>query len=114
MKILVADDNIGTLTTLNIGLTSYGFDVVAAHNARQALFEIQSALESKTNGNFDLLLTDFRMPGMNGLELINSARKLIPKLPAILVTAHGNESMKKTVSGLECCMYLDKPLPPTR
>jgi DNA-binding NtrC family response regulator len=57
----------------------------------------------------DLLLTDYRMPGPNGVELIESARRLKPGLRAILMTAFGDtyteiESVRRGATG-----YVNKP-----
>lgn len=110
MKILIVDDDQGTLNALSVGLTSFDFQIVTAKNAAEAL----GILESSENGNkqVEFIITDLKMPGMNGLELIQSAGKLIPDLSAILITAYGNRHVYGEVMKLARCGYLEKPFTP--
>ena len=112
MRILVVDDDIGTVNALRAHLASSGYQVVTAKDAYQAL----SVIEASTQGAepIDLMVTDFKMPGMTGLELIQSARKADPSLPAILMTAYGDDSLRRRATGEGCCRYLDKPFSPER
>ncbi len=57
-----------------------GYGTVTASNAEEALDRIES-------GEVDLLLTDFQMPGANGMDLIEAARRTRPALRAVLITA---------------------------
>src|SRR5439155_1435256 len=79
-----------------------GYSVLTAANATEAM-------EALRNREVDLLLTDFRMPGPNGVELIESARRAKPGLRAVLMTAFGDtfteiESVRRGAIG-----YLNKP-----
>lgn len=81
-RILVVDDNdILCRLTCDI-LEAEGFRAVAVFNAAEAL----RALEET---EFDLLITDYRMEGMDGLELARYVRRRNPGLPIIMVTAYG-------------------------
>ena len=111
MKILVVDDDAGTLTALNVGLSSFGHRVVVAENASKALEIIETSGETKP---VDLLITDLRMPGMNGLDLIFAVRKENPNLACILMTAYGNEVIRKEVGTLDLCGYIEKPFSPEK
>lgn len=57
----------------------------------------------------DLLVTDVRMPQMNGLELILAARSIAPGLPVVVVTAYGSAELRREVQGMTSVEYLDKP-----
>ena len=113
MKILIVDDDPGTLNAIKIGLISSGYEVVTAKNSRLALKVIESSIE-ETEPPIELLISDLKMPGMNGLELIRSAKELSPKLPAVLITAYGEDSVRSEIEKLRNCAYLDKPFCPER
>ena len=74
MKILIVDDDPGTLNALRIGLISFGYNIIAVESGKAALEEIKN-MEGSTD-SINLLVTDFRMPEMDGLELIKKAKKL--------------------------------------
>ncbi len=101
-RLLVVDDDPGMRENLGELFESLGYEVATAENATAALAEIEG-------GEFDLLLTDFKMPGPTGVELIDAARKLRPGMRAILMTAFGDsfpeiESLRRGAIG-----YLNKP-----
>jgi DNA-binding NtrC family response regulator len=100
--ILVVDDDEGVRENLAELFQDVGYSVVTAGNAPEAIEKL-SARE------VDLLLTDYRMPGPNGVELIESARRVKPRLKAILMTAFGDvfteiESVRRGAIG-----YVNKP-----
>jgi two-component system response regulator HupR/HoxA len=82
--VLVVDDDPALLET-TAALLGDDFDVATAANADEAL----AALESNT---FDVLCTDFRMPGMDGLSLLQTAQRRHPWLCGILVTAYADRA----------------------
>ncbi len=101
-RLLVVDDDPGMRENLAELFESLGYEVVTAENATAALAEAEAA-------EFDLLLTDFKMPGPTGIELIEAVRKLRPEMRAILMTAFGDsfqefESVRRGAIG-----YLNKP-----
>jgi len=79
--ILVVDDDAGIRENIADLLSSENYEVVSAANADEAM----RVLESQ---RIDLLLTDFQMPGRNGVELIEVARRANHRVPAILMTAY--------------------------
>lgn len=101
-RILVVDDDEGVRENLAELFETVGLEVRTASNAAEAL----ARLEEK---RVDLLLTDFRMPGPNGVELIETCRRTYPGLRAILMTAFGDsfteiESVRRGAIG-----YVNKP-----
>jgi DNA-binding NtrC family response regulator len=110
MKILVVDDDAGTLNAIKVSLMSVGYEIVTARDGETALKILEKA--QRNAETVDLLLTDLRMPGMSGLELIQSARKLLPGIPSIIITAYGDDNILKDVEALKNCVYLDKPFRP--
>jgi two-component system, response regulator FlrC len=79
--VLVVDDDEGIRENIVDLLRSEDYRVVSASNADEAMVLLESE-------KIDLLLTDFQMPGKNGVELIEAARKRQASLPAILMTAY--------------------------
>ena len=80
-RIAVLDDEERMVEILAMVLRREGYEVHAFQQGKSAL----EALESQP---FDLLLTDLKMPGLDGIEVLRRAKALDPKLPVILVTAH--------------------------
>ena len=110
MKVLVVDDDVGTLNAIKATLMSYGYEALTARDGETALRILEKA--EKNSETVDLLLTDLRMPGINGLELIQSARKLVPGLFSIIITAYGDDNLLKAEEALGNCLHLDKPFRP--
>ncbi|WP_370279355.1 sigma 54-interacting transcriptional regulator [Pontibacterium sp.] len=100
--ILLVDDDTSLLKLLSLRLTSSGYTVTCAESGPQAL--------QLLNDNIDLMLTDLRMEGMDGLELFNQVQKRRPELPVVIITAHGSipEAVKATQDGV--FGFLTKPI----
>jgi CheY-like chemotaxis protein len=79
-KILLVDDEPAILTVLELLLNKFGHIVIPKSNAESALFLIQEGL------NVDLVITDYRMPGMNGVEFIRVLRRILPSVPVLMLT----------------------------
>lgn len=79
VKILVVEDNERILTTIVEALVAAGYLVFWARNG-------QGALEEALSQSLDLVITDYEMPGMDGIELIKRIRERHPRLPIILMT----------------------------
>ena len=100
--ILVVDDDDGVRENLAELFEMVGYSILTASSASDALRKL-------SEHEVDLLLTDYRMPGPNGVELIESARRMKPGLRAILMTAFGDsfteiESVRRGAIG-----YVNKP-----
>jgi two-component system response regulator GlrR len=101
-KILAVDDDPDLLRLLTIRLKSAGYAVTAVASAAQALAQLGVARP-------DLVITDLRMDGMDGMALFEEIQKTHPTLPVIMLTAHGTipdavEATRRGVYG-----YLTKP-----
>ena len=91
--ILVVDDEKNYLRVLSAVLEDEGYEVLTALGG-------QEALEIQKSSDLDLILTDMKMPGMDGIELLEHVKALDADLPVIMMTAHGTvdkavESMQK-------------------
>src|SRR6266550_2622776 len=93
-RILIVDDDDGVRENLAELFQVVGYSVVTAGSAPEAMGKL-------AHHDVDLLLTDYRMPGPNGVELIESARRVKPGLRAILMTAFGDSfTDPRTAGGL--------------
>ncbi len=101
-RLLVVDDEEPQRTMLASILGRAGFDVVTAPDGAEALERLDGAA-------FDLLLTDQRMPGIDGLALLEQARRLQPRTPVVLMTAYGTVSTAVEAMKRGAADYLTKP-----
>jgi two-component system response regulator HydG len=100
--LLVADDDPGLRESLERTLTREGYRVVLASDGRAALERVQA-------GGVDLIVTDLRMPGLTGLELLRAAKAIMPDVDVILLTAFG--TVEEAVQAMKDGAYdfLTKP-----
>lgn len=89
---LVVDDDETVRTVVCEQLRDWGVAVVTAASGVQAL-----NLSSDPALEFDLVLTDFAMPGMNGAELIGQLRRQRPRLKCVLMTGYASEELKAAI-----------------
>jgi two-component system, response regulator, stage 0 sporulation protein F len=103
MKILVVDDEEGARELFNTILTDEGYHVTLAVSGEDALTQLKADA-------FDLVVTDIKMPGMDGLQLLQEIRKSGARSDVIMVTAYGEvESYLKAMS-LGAAEYINKPI----
>ncbi|MBI4397174.1 MAG: response regulator [Elusimicrobia bacterium] len=100
--ILVIDDEPGYLDLLAFELSRRGFFVLTAPNGLEAL----DILEKERP---DLIITDMRMPVMDGLDTVISIREKHADLPIILVTGFSTEERVQRVLAYQATSYLKKP-----
>ena len=102
-KLLVVDDEKNIRLTLTTLFESAGHQVTTAENAQQALDFLAR------DGDFDLVLSDYRMAELNGLELLQQIKHESPALPVILMTAYA--TVENAVAALKsgATDYVTKP-----
>ena len=100
--LLLVDDDADLLRLMTMRLTAAGYAVQAVASAEAALAHLAVKLPA-------LLITDVRLPGMDGLALFDEVRTRHPSLPVILLTAHGTipDAVEATTRGAHA--YLTKP-----
>ena len=101
-RVLVADDEPSIRELLSKTLALAEYDVTTAADGR-------SAMDYLRNAAYDLLITDLRMPGVDGLTLIREAKRMKPDLPVIIITGFSNESTAIDAVNLGVDGYLTKP-----
>lgn len=102
MRVLLADDDTSLRRVLQFKLEKNGYEVVAVADGREALEQLEQ-------NEFDLLLSDIKMPGIDGLELLESTRGLRPSLKVILITAHATVAEAVQAVKLGAFDYITKP-----
>ena len=101
-RVLIIDDESAILDTLRILLKKRGFDPETAQGGR-------SGLEALTKSRPDIVLTDIRMPGVSGTDILEEARKLDPELPVILMTAQATLQSAMQAVNEGAFYYIQKP-----
>ena len=103
MRLLIVDDDLKMAKTLQDIFTVKGHAAEAVHSGYEA---IDRVVETQ----FDCVLTDIKMPDMNGVELCKALKKAQPDIPVVLMTAYATDDLVK--QGLEegAVAALTKPL----
>ena len=87
-SILLVDDDDTVRTVMGEQLRELGFDVVAASDGAGAISAVDQG------GAFDVLLSDFAMPGINGVQTINRIKSIRPEMRSALMTGYADDSLK--------------------
>ncbi|MDA3897040.1 MAG: response regulator [Desulfobacteraceae bacterium] len=111
MKILVVDDDPGILNAFRVNLISFGYRVLTTSNGQDALDILDT--NQQLDDPVDILVSDLRMNGMSGNDLIYKSRIKHTNLKAVLMTAYGNDAVIRQVRNMGCA-YLDKPFSPEK
>jgi two-component system response regulator AtoC len=101
-SILVVDDDPAMRHLLSVILTDHGWEARAVATAQDALKELEAR-------DFDLVLTDVRMPGMDGLALLREIQRLRPELTVIVMSAYGAQDAALEAMKAGAYDYLSKP-----
>ena len=104
-RILVVDDEPSALKVTTKILQRLGYHVIG-HSEPQRALEILEAFPEQ----FDLLITDYRMPGMNGDRLFELAKEINPELPVILCSGYCSDFDSGSAEKLGFDKFVRKPL----
>ncbi|HEV2105356.1 MAG TPA: sigma-54 dependent transcriptional regulator [Candidatus Eisenbacteria bacterium] len=100
-KILVVDDEQSMTQFLGIVLRKEGFQVTTVNSGRDALEKLKS-------DNYDVVITDLKMPGMDGIQVLQAVKKHDANLPVVLMTAYASQQSAIDAVNLGAFQYLLK------
>ena len=100
--ILIVDDEKNYRVVLEALLAPEGYEILTAGTGREALKLVREA-------DVDLVITDMKMPGMSGMELLDGAKEIKPDLPVIMMTAYGTIEMAVEAMKKQAYDYITKP-----
>ncbi len=101
-RILIVDDDPLILETVGFFVSSFGYECDTTSNAREAL----DILNRK---QFNIIISDIVMPGMNGMDLLKEVKKLYPEIGVILVTAYAENFSYSDVIRAGAIDFISKP-----
>lgn len=101
--ILIVDDEEGIRKVLGISLSDMGYKVISAENG-------ETALALFRDNNPQIVLTDIKMPGMDGIELLSCLKKEAPDTEVIMITGHGDIDLAIKSLKFEATDFVTKPV----
>jgi two-component system NtrC family sensor kinase len=102
-KILIIDDEEGIRKLLALSLSSDGYEVLTAASGEEGM-------EIFKRETPPLVLTDIKMPGMDGIEVLNQTKRLKPDAEVIIITGHGDMDSAIEALKLDASDFLNKPI----
>ena len=103
MKILVIDDESPTLSMFRLFLETYQHEVLTAENGEDGL----KLFERETP---PVVLTDIKMPGMDGIEVLKRIKQSSPLTEVIIITGHGDMELAIQALNLDAADFVHKPI----
>lgn len=101
--ILIIDDELPTLQMLSLYLEACGHHVLTAENESQGLEIFQRELPP-------IVLTDIKMPGRDGLDVLRQIKSLAPQTEVVVITGHGDKALARQALELKASAFFNKPL----
>lgn len=101
-KILVVDDEVMVRVVLRKILIKEGYKVLSARDGERAIKKIE-------NEEFDLVLLDLKMPGIDGMETLEKIRKINKNIPVILISGYLTNEKVERATKLGISDYIEKP-----
>jgi two-component system NtrC family response regulator len=102
VKIMVVDDEPSVLESFKMILQIKDYAVDTYPDGPSAISKLQK-------GNYDLCFVDYKLPGMDGIEVLKKVKEIDPSIEVIIVTAYASESSKSSAVELGALEYLRKP-----
>ncbi len=104
-RVMFVDDEEGVRVSWNRYLSQHGFDVTTAEDGANAISKLQAE-------PVDVVVSDLKMPGVDGVQLLQWIHAERPDTQFILLTGFGNEEVERKVRELGAFDYLNKPISP--
>ena len=102
-KILVIDDEKPTLAMFRLFLDAYGYSVYTAENGAEGLAIFQKEKP-------EIVLTDIKMPGVDGLAVLQQIKEVAPQTAVIVITGHGDSALAEQAVALDAVDFIHKPI----
>ncbi|MBI9075470.1 MAG: response regulator [Desulfatibacillum sp.] len=102
LKILLVDDEQGYLHVLEKRMARRNIEVTAATSGSDAVGILRGT-------DFDVAVVDLKMEDMDGIEVLNIFKKMVPEMPVIILTGHGSEKAARQGMAQGAFDYLTKP-----
>lgn len=106
-RILIIEDQEAVASVLQEYLNEHGFITEVATNGNEAIMKFRSTA-------FDVLLTDFKLPDLDGISVVNACRKRSPKVRVIYLTGYNMQLRSLKVKTGPNCQILEKPCRPQK
>lgn len=103
VKILLVDDDQWIRNSLTMYFQEEGCGVIAMETAEEGLEEV-------VKNNFDVVIADYRLPGMNGLNFLKKVKTLQPNKVGILITAYKDKKIRSEAHLIGVHELIDKPI----
>ncbi|MBU1404629.1 MAG: response regulator [Proteobacteria bacterium] len=108
-QILIAEDEKHTRLALHLVLRQAGFGVILTANGRDAYEKIR---QQPAGHPISLIITDFKMPELDGLGLIDKLQGANIRIPIMVITGYGDKELLRQLHKRGCASYIDKPFIP--
>jgi len=102
-RILIVEDDEEMRALLRDVIEEEGYKTDSVNNGSEAFRKL-------TKESFDLIITDVRMPGLTGLDILPGIKRLQPEAPIIVITAFGSEEVQRKAFERGANAYLEKPI----
>ncbi len=102
-QILIVEDDEQMRALLQDMIEEEGYQTDSVNNGSEAFRKL-------VRESFDLVITDIRMPGLTGLDILPGIKKLQPDVPIIVITAFGSEEIRLRALARGANSYLEKPI----
>ena len=102
-RILVIEDDEEMRSLLEDFLKDEGYEADSANNGSEAFHKLAKE-------PFDLVITDIRMPGLTGLDILSAVKKFQVEMPVVVITAFGGEEVYRRSIARGADGYLEKPI----
>jgi len=106
-RALIIDDEPEIRRNLTVGLAQEGFTCTACPDGISAIHELHNSREKGTG--YDYLISDIFMPDIDGLKILKVIKSEFPRLPVLIITGFGNETLERTALAEYNTGFLDKP-----
>jgi CheY-like chemotaxis protein len=107
--VLLAEDDMEMRLLLSLALQKEGCSVIECRDGMHLLTQIEPSLNVENEVKHDLIVTDVRMPGMTGMQVVEGLTSLPGRPPVILITAFGEAETHRRAQQLGVAAVLDKP-----